>query len=111
MLTADTSENKLKGSRRCSLCSRQKIDLRSWLTELTDSGGSNQSRVEISSVESEEDARWKFMCCKIVKRLFVVPPGEYSNKPSVKSRTHKLFVALPGNMRQYYLQDIFAAKI
>jgi hypothetical protein len=41
------------------------------------------------------------MCCKIVKRLIVVPPDEYFNKPTVRSRTHKLFVALPGNTRQY----------
>jgi hypothetical protein len=102
----------LKVSTGRSLSGRQRINLRGWLTELTDSEGSNQStvkhqsRVEISSVESEEDAgqksqKVKFMCCKIVKRLAVILPGDYSNKPSVKSRTHKLFVALPGNTRKY----------
>jgi hypothetical protein len=43
----------------------------------------------------------KFMCCKIVKRLTVILSGKYSNKSSVKFRTHKLFVTLPGNTRQY----------
>jgi hypothetical protein len=86
---------KLKSCTECSLSGRQRINLRGWLTE-----------VKISSVESEEDAGQKsqivkFMCCKIVKQLIVVPPGEDSNKASVKSRTHKLFVALPGNTRQY----------
>jgi hypothetical protein len=47
------------------------------------------------------------MCCKIVKRLTVDPHGEYSNKPSVKSRTHKLFVALPGNKRYYLFIYLF----
>jgi hypothetical protein len=66
-----------------------------------------QSTVEIRSVESEEDAgqksqKVKFMCCKIVKRLTVILPGEYSNELSVRFRTHKLFVALPGNTRQHY---------
>jgi hypothetical protein len=42
----------------------------------------HQSKVEIGSVETEEDAgkksqKVKSMCCKIVKRLTVVPPGEY----------------------------------
>jgi predicted Zn-dependent protease len=68
-----------------------KVNLRRWLTELTNSEGSNQStvkhrsRIEINSVESEEYAGQKsqvvkFICCKIVKRLTVVPPGEHSNK-------------------------------
>jgi hypothetical protein len=48
-----------------------------------------------------EESKLKFMCCKILKRLTVILPGEYSNKPSVKFRTHKLFVALPGNTRKY----------
>jgi hypothetical protein len=71
-----------------------------------------RSRVEISSVQSEEDAgqksqKLKFTCCKIVKRLTVILPGEYPNKiSSVKSRAHKLFVALPGNTRQYVHVDI-----
>jgi hypothetical protein len=48
-----------------------KVNLRRWLTELTNSEGSNQSRIEISSVESEENAgqksqQVKFICCKIV---------------------------------------------
>jgi hypothetical protein len=46
------------------------------------------------------------MCCKIVKRLTVIRPGEYSNKPSVKFRAHKLFVALPGNMRQFIYRRV-----
>jgi hypothetical protein len=52
-----------------------------------------------------EESKLKFMCCKIVKRLTVSLPGEYSNKPSVKFRTHKLFVVLPGNMQQYGKYD------
>jgi hypothetical protein len=47
------------------------------------------------------------MCYTSVKRLTVVPPGEYSNKPSVKSRTHKLSVALPGDTRQYFRHTIY----
>jgi hypothetical protein len=50
-----SEDRKLMGSRRYSLSSRQRINLREWLTELTDSEVSNQSRVEISSVETEED--------------------------------------------------------
>jgi hypothetical protein len=37
-----------------------------------------------------------------VKRLTVILPGEYPNKIPVKSRAHKLFVALPGDTRQFY---------
>jgi hypothetical protein len=88
MLAAVASENrKLKGS-TSSLSSRQRINLREWLTELekskewrvisVDRKGQNQStvkhqsRVEISSVDSEEAAgqksqKVKLMCCKIVK--------------------------------------------
>jgi hypothetical protein len=62
---------------------------------------------KISSVQTEEDAgqksqKVKFTCCKFVNRLTVILPDEYSNKPSVNSITNKLFVALPGNTRQYY---------
>jgi hypothetical protein len=60
-------------------------------------------------VESEEDAgqksqKVKFMCCKIVKRVTVILPGEYSNKPSVK---FKLFVAWPGNTRLYFFNVMY----
>jgi hypothetical protein len=53
-----------------------------------------------------EESKVEYMFCKIVKQLTVVPPGEYSNKPSVKARTHKLFVALPG-----YTPHSFATKM
>jgi hypothetical protein len=110
-LAVVASENrKLEGSRRCSLSSRQRIDLRGWLTELRNSEGSVESRNQFSAERRRchtEETKLKFMCCKIVKRLTVVPPGEYSNKPSVKSRTHKLFVALPPNTQQYYERDLF----
>jgi hypothetical protein len=72
----------------------------------------HQSKVEISSVESKQDAgeksqKVKFMCCNIVKRLTVILPGEYPNKiSSVRFRTHKLFVALPGNTRQYAIVTV-----
>jgi hypothetical protein len=65
------------------------------------SEGSNQFNVDRRSRRTE-DSTVKFMCCKIVKRLTVIVPSEYSNKPSVKYRTRKLFVALPGNTRQYF---------
>jgi hypothetical protein len=29
--------------------------------------------------------------------LIVIPPGDYPVNRGIKSRTHKLFVALPGN--------------
>jgi hypothetical protein len=111
-LAVVVSENrKLKSSRRCSLPSQQRINLREWLTELTNSEGSNQSRVEITSADSNEDtghqSTVKFVCCKIVKRLTVNLPGEYSDKPNVKFRTHKLFVTLPGNTRQYIYTYIY----
>jgi hypothetical protein len=45
MLAADASENReLKGSRRCSLSSRQTINLREWLTELRKSEASVECR-------------------------------------------------------------------
>jgi hypothetical protein len=46
--------DKLNPPRRCSVFSRQRILLRGWLTQLTDSEGSD---IEMS--DSEEDARWK----------------------------------------------------
>jgi hypothetical protein len=52
-----------------------------------------------------EESTVKFMCCKIVDRLTVILPGEYSNKPSVKFRTHKLFVALPDNTQQHVTES------
>jgi hypothetical protein len=67
-------------------------------------------------VESEEDAgqesqKVKLMFCKIVKRLTVILSGEYSNKPSVKLRIHKLFVAFPSNTLQYvYISEPLASQ-
>jgi hypothetical protein len=55
MLAGVASENnKLKGSTGCSLFSRQRINLRGWLTEPTDSEGSDY---EVR--DSEEDAGQK----------------------------------------------------
>jgi hypothetical protein len=50
----DASENRKLKVSRCSLSNRQRVKLRGWLTELKTVKG--QSRIEISSVESEEDA-------------------------------------------------------
>jgi hypothetical protein len=59
-----------------------------------------------------EESKLKFMYCKIVKQVTVSLPGEYSNKPSVKFRTHNLFVALPPNTRQYYgITALYCRKV
>jgi hypothetical protein len=77
---------------------------RQWRVETVDSEASVESRNQFSGDRRRrrtEELKVKFICCKIVKRLTVILPGEYSNKSSVKFRTHKLFAALPGNTRQY----------
>jgi hypothetical protein len=79
-LAVVASENgKLKGSRRCSLSSLQSINLREWPAELTVSKESVDSRTQFSGERRRhqtEESKVKFMCCKIVKRLTVILPGE-----------------------------------
>jgi hypothetical protein len=86
-LAVVASENrKFEGSVWCSLSGRQRINLRGWLTELRNSEGSVESRNQFSGERRRchtEETKLKLMCCKIVKRLTVVPPGEYSNKPEL----------------------------
>jgi hypothetical protein len=78
-LAVVASENgKLKGS-RCSLSSLQRINLREWPAELTVSEESVESRNQFSGEQRSrqtEESKVKFMCCKIVKRLTVILPGE-----------------------------------
>jgi hypothetical protein len=62
------------------------------------------------SKKKKEKKNLKFTCCKIVKQLSVILPGEYSNKRSVNSRTHKLFVALPGNRHNIMHFDLITRQ-